>query len=165
MAIEFTFLVLNKPKIATIIGFMGVVAGVAAHSNLGAVFGMLHGREFWYGPYMPIYFIASAMMSGAATIIFFTWLAYKTNGQKMDAAMKRALEVTTKVGILLISVILFFTAWKFITGFVGGEAKTAALEMLLTGSYAFNFWVLEVAVGMVIPLALFILSRDRTLSS
>jgi molybdopterin-containing oxidoreductase family membrane subunit len=163
MAIEFTFLVLNKPKIATIIGFMGVVAGVAAHSNLGAVFGMLHGREFWYGPYMPIYFIASAMMSGAATIIFFTWLAYKTNGQKMDAAMKRALEVTTKVGILLISVILFFTAWKFITGFVGGEAKTAALEMLLTGSYAFNFWVLEVAVGMVIPLALFILSRGQNL--
>jgi len=79
----------------------GVVAGVAAHSNLGAVFGMLHGREFWYGPYMPIYFIASAMMSGAATIIFFTWLAYKTNGQKMDAAMKRALEVTTKVGYCL----------------------------------------------------------------
>jgi len=163
MAIEFTFLVINKPRIATIVGFMGVVAGVAAHSNLGAVFGMLHGREFWYGPYMPIYFIASAMMSGAATIIFFTWLAYKVNGQKMDGLMKKALQVTTKVGILLISVILFFTAWKFITGFVGGEAKTAALEMLLTGSYAFNFWGLEVAVGMVIPLALFILSRGQNL--
>ena len=161
MAVEFAFLVMNKPKIATTVGFMGVVAGIAAHSNLGAVFGMLHGREFWYGPYMPIYFIASAMMSGAATIIFFTWLAYKTNGEKMDGSMKRALEVTTKVGILLISVILFFTAWKFITGFVGGEAKTAALEMLLTGSYAFNFWGLEVAVGMVIPLALFILSRGQ----
>ena len=161
MAVEFAFLVMNKPKIATTVGFMGVVAGIAAHSNLGAVFGMLHGREFWYGPYMPIYFIASAMMSGAATIIFFTWLAYKTNGEKMDGSMKRALEVTTKVGILLISVILFFTAWKFITGFVSGEAKTAALEMLLTGSYAFNFWGLEVAVGMVIPLALFILSRGQ----
>ena len=163
MAVEFTFLVINKPRIATIIGFMGVVAGIAAHSNLGAVFGMLHGREFWYGPYMPIYFIASAMMSGAATIIFFTWLAYKVNGEKMDGFMKKALQVTTKVGILLISVILFFTAWKFITGFVGGEAKTAALEMLLTGSYAFNFWGLEVAAGMVIPLALFILSRGQNL--
>lgn len=163
MAVEFTFLVLNKPRIATTVGFMGVVAGIAAHSNLGAVFGMLHGREYWYGPYMPIYFIASAMMSGAATIIFFTWLAYKTNGEKMDGAMKRALEVTTKVGILLISVILFFTAWKFITGFVGGDAKKEALEMLLTGSYAFNFWGLEVAVGMVIPLTLFILSRGQNL--
>ncbi|HMK55211.1 MAG TPA: NrfD/PsrC family molybdoenzyme membrane anchor subunit [Dissulfurispiraceae bacterium] len=163
MAVEFTFLVMNKPRIATAMGFMGVISGIAAHSNLGAVFGMLHGREFWYGPYMPIYFIASAMMSGAATIIFFTWLAYKTNGERMDATMKRALEVTTKVGILLISTILFFTAWKFITGFVGGEGKTAALDLLLTGSYAFNFWVLEVAVGMVIPLALFIVSRGQNL--
>ncbi|HMK60953.1 MAG TPA: NrfD/PsrC family molybdoenzyme membrane anchor subunit [Dissulfurispiraceae bacterium] len=163
MAVEFTFLVLNKPRIATAMGFMGVVSGIAAHSNLGAVFGMLHGREFWYGPYMPIYFIASAMMSGAATIIFFTWLAYKTNGERMDATMMRALNVTTKVGILLICTILFFTAWKFIAGFVGGEAKSAALELLLTGSYAFNFWVLEMALGMVIPLALFVLSRGQNL--
>ncbi len=163
MAIEYTFLVINKPKIATMMGFMGVVSGIAAHSNLGAVFGMLHGREYWYGPYMPIYFIASAMMSGAATIIFFTWLAYRVNGEKMEGTMKRALQVTTKVGILLISVILFFTAWKFITGFVGGEAKKAALDILLTGSYAFNFWGLEVAAGMVIPLTLFILSKGQNL--
>lgn len=163
MAIEFGLLVKSKAKAATIAGFMGVVSGIAAHSNLGAVFGMLHGREYWYGPYMPIYFIASAMMSGAATIIFFTWLAYKTNGEKMEAAMKRALQVTTKVGILLISVILFFTAWKFITGFVGGDSKKEALEMLLTGSYAFNFWVLEVGAGMLIPLALFIISRGQNL--
>jgi len=163
MAVEYAFLVMNKPGIATKVGFMGVVAGIAAHSNLGAVFGMLHGREFWYGPYMPIYFIASAMMSGAATIIFFTWLAYKTNGEKMDAAMKRALQVTTKIGILLISMILFFTAWKIITGFVGGDAKKEAIELLLTGSYAFNFWGLEMAVGMVIPLALFIISRGQNL--
>lgn len=163
MAVEYAFLVMNKPGIATKVGFMGVVAGIAAHSNLGAVFGMLHGREFWYGPYMPIYFIASAMMSGAATIIFFTWLAYKTNGEKMDAAMKRALQLTTKIGILLISMILFFTAWKIITGFVGGDAKKEAIELLLTGSYAFNFWGLEMAVGMVIPLALFIISRGQNL--
>ncbi|MGO9952426.1 MAG: NrfD/PsrC family molybdoenzyme membrane anchor subunit [Dissulfurispiraceae bacterium] len=163
MAVEYAFLVMNKPAIATKVGFMGVVAGIAAHSNLGAVFGMLHGREFWYGPYMPIYFIASAMMSGTAAIIFFTWLAYKTNGEKMDAAMKRALKVTTKVGILLISIILFFTAWKIITGFVGGDAKKEAIGMLLTGSYAFNFWGLEVAVGMVIPLVLFLISRGQNL--
>ncbi|HTZ19165.1 MAG TPA: NrfD/PsrC family molybdoenzyme membrane anchor subunit, partial [Dissulfurispiraceae bacterium] len=35
--------------------------------------------------------------------------------------------------------------------------------LLLTGSYAFNFWGLEVAAGMVIPLTLFILSRGTNL--
>src|SRR5271169_978957 len=132
MIVEFIFLQIDKHKVAMYAGLLGVVSGIAAHSNLGAVFGMLHGREFWYGPYMPIYFIASAMMSGCATIIFFTYLAYKVNKQKMDWTMKRALEVTTKVGILLTCIMMFFSAWKIITGFVGGEAKVEALNALLS---------------------------------
>lgn len=163
MAVEFLLLVRHKYRIASILGFLGVVAGVAAHSNLGAVFGMLDGREFWYGPFMPIYFIASAMMSGAAAIIFFTWLAYKVNGLAMEEPMRRALQVTTRIGILLISVILFFTAWKFIIGFAGSEAKIMALNSLIKGPYAFNFWVLEIAIGMVAPLMLFIRSGGRNL--
>ncbi len=164
MAVEFFLLVKGSYRLAMIIGFVGVVSGVAAHSNLGAVFGMLDGREFWYGPFMPIYFITSAMMSGSGAIMLFTWLAYKINGEQMELETKRALEVTTKVGILLISVILFFTAWKFIIGFAGGEAKIMALESLLTGPYAFNFWVLEIGVGMVIPLMLYIKSKGKNLS-
>jgi molybdopterin-containing oxidoreductase family membrane subunit len=42
MAVELTFLVINKPRIATMVGFMGVVAGIAAHSNLGAEIGRAH---------------------------------------------------------------------------------------------------------------------------
>lgn len=164
MAVEFYLLVTKRYKMATMAGFLGVFSGVAAHSNLGAVFGMLDGREFWYGPFMPIYFIASAMMSGAAAIIFFTWIAYKINGEKMDSAMKRALALTTQVGILLIAVILFFTIWKFIIGFAGGEAKKLALESLLTGPFAFNFWVLEIGIGMVLPLILYLVSRGKNLS-
>jgi molybdopterin-containing oxidoreductase family membrane subunit len=163
MSVEFIFLQIEKHKWAMYAGFSGVVSGIAAHSNLGAVFGMLHGREFWYGPYMPIYFIASAMMSGAATILFFTYLAYKLNKEKMEAPMQRAMEVTTKVGILMVSVVMFFNIWKIITGFAGGEGKVEALEALLVGPYAVNFWAFEVALGMVIPLILYILSRGKNM--
>lgn len=163
MILEFIFLQIDKHRIATYAGFMGVVSGIAAHSNLGAVFGMLHGREFWYGPYMPIYFIASAMMSGCATILFFTYLAHKVNSESIDKLVARALEVTTKVGILAICIIMFFTAWKIITGFVGAEGKREALMVLLTGKYAFNFWFLEVGAGMVIPLIMYLLSRGKNM--
>ncbi|MHB8859626.1 MAG: NrfD/PsrC family molybdoenzyme membrane anchor subunit [Thermoleophilia bacterium] len=163
MAVEFYLLVTGKYKIAMIAGFLGVVSGVAAHSNLGAVFGMLDGREFWYGPFMPIYFIASAMMSGAAAIILFTWLGSKVTGNELDPPMRRALELTTTVGILLITIILFFTIWKFIIGYAGGDAMKLALDSLIKGPYAFNFWVLELGIGMLIPLVLFIKSRGRQL--
>ena len=163
MTLEFIFLQIDKHRLATYAGFLGVVSGIAAHSNLGAVFGMLHGREFWYGPYMPIYFIASAMMSGCATILFFTYLAHKVNNEKFDKLAERALEITSKVGILAICIIMFFTAWKIITGFVGAEGKREALMALLAGEYAFNFWALEVTVGMVLPLVLYILSRGKNM--
>lgn len=164
MALEFYLLLTRKYRYAVIAGFLGVVAGVAAHSNLGAVFGMLDGREFWYGPFMPIYFIASAGMSGAAAIILFTYLGYKVNGKEMDPPMRRALELTAKVGILLISVILFFTIWKFIIGFAGSEAKKMALSSLLSGPYKFNFWVLEIFIGMIIPLLLLVKSQGRNMA-
>lgn len=164
MAVEFIFLLLEKHKIAMYAGLSGLISGIAAHSNLGAIFGMLHGREYWYGPYMPIYFIASAMMSGCAAIIFFTWLGYKINNERMDKPMERALEVVGKLWTVMIAVIMFFTAWKIITGLVGAPGKHEAIKALLSGPYAVNFWLFEVLLGMVAPFVILLLSKWRDLN-
>lgn len=164
MFAEYIFLLMNKHRPAVICGFSGSVAGIAAHSNLGAVFGLLMGRPYWQGPYMPIYFIASAMMTGCAVILFFHIMGYKINKEEMSPEMRRALEVTTKIGILLICVILFFTTWKLIAGATGqpaGSYETIMSEV--TGHHAFSFWFFEILMGMAGPLVLFILSRGRNL--
>jgi molybdopterin-containing oxidoreductase family membrane subunit len=164
MFAEFIFLNLNKHNPAVFCGFSGSVAGIAAHSNLGAVFGLLMGREYWHGPYMPIYFIASAMMTGCSVIILFHYLAFKVNKEQMDDKMRRALAVTAKVGILLICVILFFTTWKMVSGLAGQPAgKYEAVMALIKGKYAINFWVFEIGMGMLLPLALFYLSKGKNL--
>jgi molybdopterin-containing oxidoreductase family membrane subunit len=135
-----------------------VIFGVAAHSNLGAVFGMLHGREFWYGPYMPIYFIVSAMMSGGAAIIFFSCLAWKIDHTVLSRRMERAIKAVCQLTILLIAIILFFTFWKIISGIVAPE-KYIAIQAFLTGPYAANFWIAELLMGLVIPFILLIRSK------
>jgi molybdopterin-containing oxidoreductase family membrane subunit len=164
MAVEFVLLQANQYKFAMYAGLAGLLSGIAAHSNLGAIFGMLHGREFWYGPYMPIYFIVSAMMSGCAAIILFSWLASRLKEGVMDDAMKKAFEVIGKLCTLLIGVLLFFTAWKIITGLVGGAGKKETLAAFLTGPYAVNFWVFELMMGMLIPFVLMLVSRGRNIS-
>lgn len=164
MIIEFICLLLENHRFATYAGLAGLLSGIIAHSNLGAIFGMLHGREYWYGPYMPIYFIASAIMSGCAAIIFFTWLAYRANGETMDKPMERSMDVISKLCLLFISVLMFFTSWKIITGFVGAAGKTEAIKAMMTGPFAINFWFFEVALGMVIPFALFMLARGKNLN-
>ena len=165
MIVEFVLLLLENHRWATYLGLAGLISGIAAHSNLGAIFGMLHGREYWYGPYMPIYFIASAAVSGGAAIIFFTWLGHKITDAKMDKPMEHAMEAVSKLSVLMLSVILFFTTWKIISGLVGAPAKYEAIMATLTGPYAFNFWGLELAIGMVIPLVIFLATRCRSVNA
>jgi molybdopterin-containing oxidoreductase family membrane subunit len=164
MVIEFALLQLEKHKVAGLFGLMGVVAGVAAHSNLGAVFGLLGGREFWHGPYMPIYFITSAMMSGCAAVLFFTWIGYRANGWQMSTSLRNSLEVTAKLGATLMAVIMFFTTWKMISGISGQPpGKYEAMQALISGPYSVNFWVGEVMLGMVIPFTLILAARAKNM--
>jgi molybdopterin-containing oxidoreductase family membrane subunit len=165
MAVEYVLLLLNNHKLATYAGLAGLISGIVAHSNLGAIFGMLHSREYWYGPFMPIYFIASAVMSGCAAVLFFTWVGYKVNNEKMDKPMERSLEAVSKLTILMISVLLFFTAWKVITGLVGAPGKQAAVMAMLAGPYAVNFWIFEVMLGMVIPFVLILYTRFKNINA
>ncbi|HIJ60375.1 MAG TPA: polysulfide reductase NrfD [Nitrospirae bacterium] len=164
MMVEFISILMHKHKIATIAGLLGLISGIVAISNLGAIFAMLHGREYWYGPYLPIYFIASAMLSGCAAIIFFTWIGYKVNNEQMAPPMERAMEVVGKLCTLMITIIVFFTSWKLITGSVGGPAKVEAIKALLTGPFAFNFWFIEMGLGLFIPFILFLMSKWKNLN-
>ena len=166
MMLEFVMLQKNNHKVAMSFGLAGLLTGVVAHSNLGAVFGLLNGREFWHGPYMPIYFIASAAMSGCVAIIFFTYLAYKANGWKMSDKMKFAMESVAKMGALMMAVILFFTSWKMIAGITGNPpGKFAAMEALLTGPYKVNFWLGEVGLGMVVPFLIIMAVRGKNMNA
>jgi Ni/Fe-hydrogenase subunit HybB-like protein len=166
MMIEFVMLQMDKHKVATGFGLAGLLTGIVADSNLGAVFGLLNGREFWHGPYMPIYFITSAAMSGCVAIIFFTYIAYKVNGWKMSDAMKRSMESVAKMGALMMAIIIFFTSWKMITGVTGQPpGKYEAMQALLSGPYAMNFWIGEVALGMVIPFIIILAVKGRNMNA
>ncbi|MBU1140465.1 MAG: polysulfide reductase NrfD, partial [Proteobacteria bacterium] len=160
MVIEYYFLLEQNHTLSRLMGFFGLVVGIAAHSNLGAVFGMLHGRPFWYGPYLPIYFIFSAAMSGGCAILFFTTLGWRINPEIMNQRMERSVKAVTQITIFLISVIIFFTIWKIITGMVS-EGKHLVIMSFLSGDYAINFWVFEVFLGMFLPLYLLIRSRGN----
>ena len=166
MMIEFVMLQMSHHKVATAFGLAGLLTGIVAHSNLGAVFGLLNGREFWHGPYMPIYFITSAAMSGCVAIIFFTYIAYKFNGWQMSDKMKRSMESVAKMGALMMAIIIFFTSWKMITGVTGQPpGKYEAMQSLLTGDYSMNFWVGEVLLGMVIPFIIILLVKGRNMNA
>ncbi|NPA95104.1 MAG: polysulfide reductase NrfD [Thermodesulfobacteria bacterium] len=163
MVSEFALLVRGNHRAAGLLGLLGVAAGIAAHSNLGAVFGLLNGRQFWHGPYMPIYFIASAMMSGCAAILFFTYLAHRINDMPIDSKVRNSLRATGRLGMLLMATLMFFITWKVLSGLAGyPPGKFEAMMTLIAGSYAPNFWIGEILLGMALPFSILLITKAES---
>ncbi len=166
MIIEFLMLQKHAHKLAMFCGLLGLLSGIVAHSNLGAVFGLLNGREFWHGPYMPIYFIASAAMSGCVAIIFFTYLAYSFHNWLMSEDLEKAMASVAKLAALMMAIIIFFTSWKIIAGITGHPpGKYESMQLLLNGKYSMNFWGGEILMGMVLPFIIILLVRGRNMTA
>jgi len=164
LTIEFIFLMQEeKHKKAMIVCLLGVITEVAANTNLGGVFAMMNGRPYWYGPYLPVYFLLSAIITGCAFILFFFVLSYWINKKTIDLQTQEALESVGKLAILMLIIITIFTVWKILATFVGGASGTEALTALLAGPYAFNFWGIEVIGGMIIPFVLLLMSKAKNL--
>lgn len=164
LTIEFIFLIKEeKHTKAMIVCLLGVITEVAANTNLGGVFAMMHGRPYWYGPYLPVYFLLSAIMTGCAFILFFFVLSYWINKKTIDLQTQEALESVGKLAILMLVIITILTVWKILATFVGGASGTEALAALLAGPYAFNFWGIEVIGGMIIPFVLLLMSKAKNM--
>ncbi len=159
---ELLFLFTKDHQKAKVVGLVSVVAAVAAHSNLGAVFGLQHSRPFWYGPLLPIYFIASALVCGAALLILIVTLGdFFGHSRQLDPAHAPLVEALRKLLALFLLIVAFFTVWKVITGVQGGHPGKYEVTMAaLTGPLFVSFWLFEVLLGLVVPLVL-LLGRWR----
>ena len=166
MFVEFYLILSKKYSMAVTLGVCGALAELAANTNLGAVFATLASRPFWYGSQLPVYFLASAVMTGSAAIILFSNWAYKMRGEEMSESTREGLQGAGKVMFTTLMLLMVATAWKFIAAFVGGteEARLAA-QSLLQGPLATNFWVFETVIGMLAPIVVMTLSRMKSVQA
>jgi Ni/Fe-hydrogenase subunit HybB-like protein len=160
MLVEFYLILTKQFKLAVVLGVIGALAEVAANTNLGAVFSTLSGRPFWYGSQLPIFFLGNAFLCGAAAAIMFTHYAYVIRRRIMDKDTLAGVRSAGKVMTLMLVLISVATAWRVISYFVGGaEEGRMAAEVLISGSLATNFWIFEIAIGLLLPMVLVIITR------
>ncbi len=160
LLVEFYLILSKQYKLAVVLGVLGALAEVAANTNLGAVFATLSGRPFWYGSQLPIYFLGNSFMAGAAAAIMFTTFAYTMRQKNMGKNEFEGLQCAGKVLALMLFLITVATAWRGISYYVGGtEEGRMAADVLFRGKLSTNFWIFEVAIGLIIPLIILLYSR------
>jgi molybdopterin-containing oxidoreductase family membrane subunit len=165
LMVEFYLIVTGRIKAAVILGLSGAVAEMLANSNLGSVFASLSSRPFWYGSQLPIFFLASALLSGAAAVILFTHYAHVLQRRRMSQDTFHGLRAAGKIMTLMLFFIMLATAWKFANAYCGTEELRLAADALIRGPLATTFWAFEIVLGLVLPFCLLVLTRVNSLQA
>lgn len=155
ITLEFFFLTVKvSHKFSKIFGIGGLLAGLAAHSNLGAVFGFLVSRPTANGVFYPVYFILSAMITGCYLIYIIYGFKYRNNYPQDVKAM--LLKLNKILGMLL-AILIFFEGWKIITALYGTMPERAETILHVIKSPTFIYG--EVLLGMLIPFFIILFSN------
>lgn len=161
ICLEFFFLAIKENHtLSKIFGICGLLVGLAAHSNLGAVFGFLVSRPSANGVFYPVYFILSAMITGCYLIFLMYGFRYKMNFPKTVEVM---LVKLGKILGMLLAVLIFFEAWKILTALYGDMPERAAT--ILHAIKHPNFWFGELTLGMLIPFVVILLSNAKAIKA
>ena len=163
--LRFAFLVSDSKGLALTFGIIAAVAAVGANNNLGGLFTLASDPPIWFGVQLLILFLASAVLCGTATIIIFTVIAYKIRKQRIFGEALKALETAATLMALMIGIVLVVTIARFYTLYFGGapDPGIVAARALINGPLAVNFWVFEIATGLMIPLALLLITRTKSI--
>jgi len=156
MIIEFVFLLKGDMKKAKIFGLTGLMVGLAAHSNLGSVFGFLNARPIANGVFYPTYFILTAFITGVFIAFIIMGFRYKLD---FPEKVKTMLTGLAKIQALLISILIFFIIWKMFTDIYGGMPNRSEVAVHILGSW--TFWA-EVILAMIIPLVLILKDMGKS---
>ncbi len=158
--IEVLLLLANKEKLTFIASIIGFIVGISAYSNMGFVFSANISRPLWHGPFVPLFFILSAIGLGASSGIIIL-LTNKSTLPKEKYS--EALKTLSKTLFILILIMFFAKIWRTVTLLYGIEPMTfQAAKELVWGSLAFNFWFFEIAIGLIVPFILLLVSKFRS---
>lgn len=145
---------------APILAIIGLGLSSLHQSSLGATYGVIKARPFWFKPEMSVLFMFSAIVGGIAMTLFATMLASRLTPKAKvnDALIER---VAQFVGWLLIGY-FYFRAWDALaTSYTYDPGRTEGLRFIAKGPLAFNFWIVEMLLGMVLPMILLLYKPTR----
>lgn len=144
---------------------LGVVFAAIIPSQSGAFFGVVQSNPFWHSALFPVLFLASGVTAGAATLLFvrealgpeaFRWAVPDAKREHDDAIDRLRLVV---MGALCVYLVLEWA--EFSIALWNPGAHHPELELILYGPYWWVFWIVHLALGAAMPLAILAFSRNR----
>jgi molybdopterin-containing oxidoreductase family membrane subunit len=147
--------------LAPILAIAGLGLSMLHQSSLGATYGVLKARPIWYRPGMAVLFIVSAVVAGPALTVLASKVAGRlTPRAKIDEKILD--QISRFIGWALI-LYLYLRFWDVLAmSYTYEPGRTEGLNMLTSGPFAFNFWVGEIFLGIIVPMIILLSARLRS---
>jgi Ni/Fe-hydrogenase subunit HybB-like protein len=142
------------------VGIGSFLAVLLASGNLALIFGMMSMRPFWFDGLLPIYFYLTAVTSGLAALVFFTYLAHGFSRDRMSQPLRELLEgPMPKLFAAVLGGTLLFIAVRSITGMYSNNPEIHLVwshYMFASTIYQASLWL-----GILLPFILMLKSSTR----
>lgn len=131
---------------------VGVLLSTLHQSSLGSLFLIVPSKlhPYWYSPLLPLFFFISAVGVGMAMVIFESNLSARAFGQEIEMLLLAALGRAMAVVLGVYGILRLQDLWR-----------RGALVHLREPSTETILFVLEIVLGLLIPLFLLLLRRVR----
>jgi Ni/Fe-hydrogenase subunit HybB-like protein len=144
-----------------VITLIGIPSAFLLHGYVGFIFGSVKANPWWGSVLMPIVFLMSAIVSGIAMVVFLYMIL--TTLRKEPTDMK-CLDTITSYLFYAVIVDFSLEALDFIHRLYQSEESVGILGQLITNKLFVSLFVIQVLIGMILPLGMLIAAKARRLS-
>jgi len=143
-------------KTVKIITIIGIPSAFLLHGYVGFIFGSIKANPWWSSVMMPIVFLFSAIVSGIAIVMLLYMIIIPLRGAKID--MKCLDKIAS---FLFYAVIVDFSieVLDFIHRLYESEESIKILSQLVDTKLFMSLVVLQVLLGMLLPLGIMIVIK------
>ena len=145
-------------KAIKLITIVGIPSAFLLHGYVGFIFGSVKANPWWGSVLMPIVFLMSAIVSGIAMVLFMYMILTALRRETIDMAC-----IDTISSYLFYAVIVDFSleALDFIHRLYQSEESVKILGKLITHKLFMSLFVMQILIGMFIPLGILVLAKAR----
>lgn len=155
----------HSTSLQKIVGIIGCVLAFGVALYTGILLMSAPGVPLWNTILIPLLFTVSALDTGIALVELISFGVRKKEG--LSTEMSRFFEISVIVlvvlELLVLAVLLFSSAGAPDT--YAQSIAQGSVQLLVSGSYAVPFWVLVVAIGLVIPLIAALVTLVRKINT
>jgi len=143
-------------KAIKVITIIGIPSAFLLHGYVGFIFGSVKANPWWGSVLMPIVFLMSAIVSGIAMVIFLYMIITAMRNEKIDM---KCLDTITSYLFYAVIVDFSLEGLDFIHRLYESEESIKILGELISLKLFMNLVVLQILLGMLIPLGILVIAR------